>query len=56
MDCRSNLGAVSNLVNEFRLEDAQQFKIFIRMSAVQFELLLSLVKHQIVKIARIRLI
>ncbi|KAL4148743.1 hypothetical protein QTP88_002911 [Uroleucon formosanum] len=29
--------------------DAQQFKNFIRMSAVQFEMLLDLIKHQIVK-------
>lgn len=32
-----------------RLEDAQQFKNFIWMSAVQFEQLFDLVKHQIVK-------
>jgi len=48
VDRRSDLGAASNFVNEFRLEDAQQFKNFIRMSAVQFEMLLNLVK-QIVK-------
>jgi len=49
VDRRSDLGAASNLVNELRLEDAQQFKNFIRMSAVQFEMLLDLIKHQIVK-------
>ena len=49
VDRQSDLGAASNLVNELRLEDAQQFKNFIRMSAVQFEMLLDLIKHQIVK-------
>ncbi|BES93847.1 protein Hydra magnipapillata [Nesidiocoris tenuis] len=42
-------GACSTLVGELKLEDAQQFRNFIRMSAVQFESLLDLVKHQIVK-------
>lgn len=49
VDRRNALGASSTLVNELRLEDAQQFKNFIRMSAVQFELVLNLVKHDIVK-------
>lgn len=49
VDRRNEFGACSTLVNELRLEDAQQFRNFIRMSAVQFELLLNLVKHQIVK-------
>jgi hypothetical protein len=33
-------GAYANLVNELKIEDAQQFKIFIRMSAVDLEELL----------------
>ena len=49
MDRRNEFGACSTLVNNLRLEDAQQFRNFIRMSAVQFELLLNLIKHQIVK-------
>lgn len=49
MDCRIDLGAASNLVYELRLEDVQQLKNIIRMSAVQFERLFDLVKHQIVR-------
>jgi hypothetical protein len=49
VDRRSNLGAASNLVNELRLEDAKQFKNVIQMSAVEFEILLDLIKHLIVK-------
>lgn len=49
IDRRNEFGACSKLVNELRLEDAQQYRNFIRMSAVQFELLLDLVKHRIVK-------
>lgn len=39
-----NIGACSTLVTAF-----QQFGKFIGMSAVQFEMLLNLVKHQVVK-------
>ena len=46
---RNELGPCSTLVNELRLEDAQKFKNFIRMSAMQFEFPLDLVKHRIVK-------
>ncbi|BET01103.1 protein Hydra magnipapillata [Nesidiocoris tenuis] len=49
VDRRIEFGACSTLVSELKLEDAQQFRNFIRMSAVQFESLLDLVKHQIVK-------
>jgi hypothetical protein len=37
---REMYGAYANLVNELKIEDAQQFKIFIRMSAVDLEELL----------------
>lgn len=50
VDRRIYLGAGSTLVNELRLEVAQQFKNVIQMSAVEFELLLDLVKHKIVKL------
>jgi hypothetical protein len=42
---RNQLGACSTLVNELRFEDAQQFQNFIRMSAVQFEQVLDLVRN-----------
>ena len=44
-----SIRSFSTLVNELRLEDAQQFRSFSRMSAVQFEQVLDLVKHRIVK-------
>ena len=49
MDRRNQLGACCTLVIELRFEDAQQFRNFIRMSAVQFEQVLDLVKHRIAK-------
>ena len=48
VDQRNRLGACSTLVNELRFEDAQRFRNFIRMSAVQFEQVLEWVKHWIV--------
>lgn len=39
----------STLVNEFRLEDVQGFKKYLRMSALQLELILNLVTHQIIR-------
>ena len=48
--CRErDLGAAPTLVNELRLEDAQQFKNFIHMSAELLKLLLDLSKYQIVR-------
>ena len=49
VDRQIDLGAGSTLVNELWMEDAQQFKNVIWMSAVQVELLLYIVKHQIIK-------
>ena len=49
VDRRNQLGACSTLVNELRFKDAQQFRNFIWMSAVQFEQVLDLVKHRIAK-------
>lgn len=37
---RENYGAYNNLLKELKIEDAQHFKNFIRMSAVDFEALL----------------
>lgn len=48
-DRRNQFEACSTLVNKLRLDDAQQFRNFIRMFAEQFEVLLDLVKRQIVK-------
>lgn len=48
MNRRIDLRVSSILVNDLRLQDAQQFKIFIRISAVAFQLLLDLVQHEIV--------
>ncbi|KAL1506420.1 hypothetical protein ABEB36_005790 [Hypothenemus hampei] len=50
VNSQNQLGACeTTLVQELKLEDAQQFKNFCRISAVQFEMLLSLVGHQIAK-------
>ena len=49
MDRRKQLGACSTLENELRFKDAQQLRNFIRMSAVEFEQVLDLMKHRIAK-------
>lgn len=46
---RRDLGAFATLVNELQIEDSQQFRNFIRMSAVELEELLSLVGAKIQK-------
>lgn len=46
---RENYGAYNNLLNELRIEDAQQFRNFIRMSAIDLEKLLCLVGGKIQK-------
>jgi len=49
VDRQNELGACSTLVNELRFEDAQQFRNFIQMTAVQFEQVLDLIKQCIAK-------
>ncbi|KAF2891900.1 hypothetical protein ILUMI_14273 [Ignelater luminosus] len=46
---RENYGTYNNLLNELRIEDAQQFKNFIGMLAVDLEELLSKVSTRIKK-------
>ncbi|KAJ8942305.1 hypothetical protein NQ314_010101 [Rhamnusium bicolor] len=46
---REKYGAYNNLLKELKIEDAQQFKNFIRMSALDFEELLTKVGREIEK-------
>ena len=49
IDRRREYGAYTNLLNELKIEDSQQFRNFIRMSAVELEDLLCLVGPKIQK-------
>ncbi|XP_031327745.1 uncharacterized protein LOC116158996 [Photinus pyralis] len=46
---RAKHGACSTLIAELHIEDAQQFRNFVRMSAVQVQFLINLIGPQIVK-------
>ena len=43
------MGACSTLVNELKIEDAQQFVNFVRMSASQVEVIINLIGDMISK-------
>lgn len=46
---RNSMGACSTLINEMQIEDPQQFRNFVRMSAEQLEVLINLIGPQIAK-------
>ena len=46
---RQEMGACSTLVNELKIEDAQQFINFVRMSASQIEVIINLIGDMISK-------
>lgn len=46
---RSELGACSTLTSELKIEDAQQFRNFVRMSAVQVQFIIESVGPVIAK-------